>query len=68
MDNTKETRVGRKRLASLAEGNNYVHLKILTTDPFIDNDYSKTIAGLEEDVVRDKGSRRRDAAAAAAAE
>ena len=68
MDNAKETRVGRGRLASLAEGNKYDPFdNTYTTDPFVDNDYSKTIAGLEEDVVRDKGSRRRDAAAAAAA-
>ena len=76
MDNAKETRVGPGRLASLAEGSKYDPFSnapghgVMTNnrvDPFLDNDYSKTIAGLEEDVVRDKGSRRRDAAAAKAA-
>jgi len=76
MDNTKERRVGPGRLASLAEGSKYDPFSnapghgVMTNnkvDPFLDNDYSKTIAGLEEDVVRDKGSRHRDAAAAKAA-
>jgi len=76
MDNAKETRAGPGRLASLAEGSNYDPFRnepgdgIMTNnrvDPFLDNDYSKTIAGLEEDVVRDKGSRQRDAASAKSA-
>ena len=76
MDNAKETRAGPGRLASLAEGSNYDPFGnspghgVMTNnrvDPFLDNDYSKTIAGLEEDVVRDNGSRQRDAAAAKSA-
>ena len=73
MDNAKETRAGPGRLASLAQGSNYDPFSnapghgVMTNrvDPFLDNDYSKTIAGLEENVVRDKGSR--DAAAAKSA-
>lgn len=76
MDNTKERRVGPGRLASLADGSNYDPFGnsqgdgVMTNnrvDPFLDNDYSKTIAGLEEDVVRDKGSRHIDSAAAKSA-
>jgi len=66
MDSQKEKRAYEQtRLASLADGKDYDPFNNIGTDPFLDSDYSKTIAGLEEDIIPDRRSR--DMAAAKAA-
>ena len=66
MDSQKDKRAYEQtRLASLADGKHYDPYNNLGKDPFLDSDYSKTIAGLEEDIIPDRRSR--DMAAAKAA-
>ena len=71
MDNAKDRRAEPRENAALAEGSNYNPFGTSRDgiDPFLDNDYSKTIAGLEDDIIPDRGSKQqeRDARAAKAA-
>ena len=65
-ENAKERRADdRKPNQALALGNEYDPYDNKGTDPFLDNDYSKTIAGLEDDILPNRRSK--DLAAAKAA-
>jgi len=64
VENSKDKRsYEQKRLAALAHGDKYDPFdnkgteSNKGTDPFLDNDYSKTIAGLEDDILPNRSSK-----------
>ena len=57
LSSAKNRRTGPTRLASLAYGDKYDPYENRAVDPLLDNDYSKTIAGLEDEIVSGRGDK-----------